>query len=135
MTVTVTDSLLRRSPGLLKAHGSFPLRPLRNRYLKRWLHPRPISLRPIPSVSVRDVIAAWRECRRPGNGVGVMMVHSSELMPGASPYRGTPESVERLLADLASFFSQVRASGARMMTLPDAARTLRAARAPAVRAL
>jgi hypothetical protein len=99
---------------------------LRNRLLGRWLRPQPIWLNPAPWFTVADLVAAWTECRRMGGEVAVMMFHSSELMPGASPYRPTPASVDQLLADLDAFFARLRGLGARFATLTDAARSLRA---------
>jgi hypothetical protein len=58
----------------------------------------------------------------------VLMFHSSELMPGASPYRRTPESVSQLLDSLDALFSSLRAAGHAFVTLSDAGRELAADR-------
>ncbi len=135
LTIVVSYGLLRRHPSLLRLYRSSLIRPWRNRLAGRWLRAQPIQLRPVPQFTVRDLRAAWDESRRMNAGVAVMMVHSSELMPNGSPYRRTPESVQKLLRELAEFFGYIRATGAQPMTLSDAARALASSRALSVRAL
>ena len=53
----------------------------------------------------------WRRAEETGAEVAVMMFHSSELMPGGSPYRPTPASIRDLHACLDWFFGYVRDSG------------------------
>ena len=45
------------------------------------------------------------------------MVHSSELMPGGSPYFPTKQSIEKLYSDMESFFCYVRSKGYEGCTL------------------
>jgi hypothetical protein len=135
LTIVATYAPLRHSTRLLHAYQSFPIRPLRNRILKHWLHPQPIHLRPTPEFSVWDLGAAWNESRRMDGGAAVMMVHSSELMPNGSPFRRTEQSIGDLHEELAAFFDYARTTGARPLTLTEAARELIAARQMPVRAL
>ena len=59
------------------------------------------------------------------------MFHSSELMPGASPYRPTQASVDALLRLLDELFGLARRRGHSFVTLSAAGRELAALRAPA----
>lgn len=135
VTIVTTYALLRRFPLLYRLYRSFPIRPARNRVLKRWLRPQPIWLSPTPAFSISDLAAAWDECQRMGGGVAVMMLHSSELMPNRSPYRCTESSVGEMLAELDAFFRYARGSGARAATLTSAARELTSSRPLEARAL
>jgi hypothetical protein len=135
VTVVTTYALLRRFPLLYRLYGTFPIRPIRNRVFGRWLRPQPIWLSPIPTFTSSDLAAAWDESQRMDGGVAVMMLHSSELMPGGSPYRPTESSVSDMLAQLDRFFSYARDLGARPATLTNAAKELMASRSLEVRAL
>lgn len=135
VTIVITYGLLRRFPLLYRLYGSFPIRPIRNRLFGRWLRPQPIWLSPIPTFTSLDLVAAWDESQRMGGGVAVMMLHSSELMPGGSPYRPTESSVSDMLAQLDTFFHYVRGLGARPATLSSAAKELTSSRFVEVRAL
>ncbi len=53
-----------------------------------------------------------------------MMFHSSELMPGGSPFRKDARSVRELLESLDAFFSTVRAAGGAFATLSAMAEDL-----------
>ena len=55
--------------------------------------------------------AVWRCARRSGLEAAVMMFHSSELMPGGSPFRPDAQSVRELLACLDAFFAFVGPHG------------------------
>lgn len=135
LTIVVTYQLLRRFPWLLRLYRSFPIRPVRNRLLRPWLRPQPISLTPTHEFSVSDLAAAWNECERMDSGIAVMMLHSSELMPNGSPFRLTASSVQELLRELAAFFDYARATGARPMTLSGAARHVMSSRTLGVRSI
>ena len=63
----------------------------------------------------------WRRAEETGAEVAVMMFHSSELMPGGSPYRPTPASIRDLHACLDWFFGYVRDSGGQFTGLTEAA--------------
>ncbi len=55
-----------------------------------------------------------------------MMFHSSELMPGGSPFRPDAASVRDLLDCLDAFFAFVRADGGEPVTLSAMAAGVRA---------
>ena len=59
----------------------------------------------------------WRRAEETGAEVAVMMFHSSEFMPGGSPYRPTPASVRDLHACLDRFFGYVPESGGQFTRL------------------
>jgi len=123
VTVLVTSKLLRRLPQLLLlnrilARATAPL-PGRRR-----VTPQPLWLRPYPGTDISALRLVWSEAMRLGLPYAVLMFHSSELMPGGSPYRPTPESVTGLLDLLSSFFAEIRAAGAGSSTLSDAAAEL-----------
>ena len=48
---------------------------------------------------------------REGDSYLEFMVHSSELMPGGSPYFKTPDDLERLYTILDSFFCKIKEKG------------------------
>jgi hypothetical protein len=50
------------------------------------------------------------------------MLHSSELMPGGSPYNPTPESIEHLYRRLENLFKIVSRDGCEPVTLSEFAR-------------
>lgn len=133
VTIVTTYALLRRFSTAYRLYRSFPLRPARNRLFGRWLRQQPIWLKPSPKTSVSDLSCAWRECQRMGGEVAVMILHSSELMPGGSPYRPTPSSVDELLKTLDVFFRFVRDSGGTPATLSGAARQVMSRCPPAVK--
>jgi hypothetical protein len=49
-----------------------------------------------------------------------MTFHSSELMPGGSPYNKTEKSIEDLYLRLDGFLSSLRSDGVRSVTLSEA---------------
>ena len=57
-----------------------------------------------------------------------MMLHSSELMPGGSPYNRTPGAVDDLFRRLETTFTHLASRGVEGMTLTDFARFRAAAR-------
>ena len=57
----------------------------------------------------------------------VMMFHSSELMPGGSPYRPTHRSVTDLRVTLDEFFHYAMNSGGTSVTMQEGARRVMAA--------
>jgi hypothetical protein len=134
VTIIPTYSMLRRSQTLLRLYCSLPVRAARRLVLKRWLCSQPVWLRPRPEYDQSDLQKAY-ERQRESSAVAVMMFHSSELMPGGSPYRPTPSSVHKLLALLDDFFEFVVSHEAVPATLSDAALELRSRGNLAVRAL
>ena len=65
-----------------------------------------------------------REAERRRLPFAVLMFHSSELMPGGSPYRPDAAGVQALLADLDALFAFARARGHSFTTLAAAGREL-----------
>jgi hypothetical protein len=105
------------------------------RRLSHPLHrlPDPLWMRPFPNVRCRDLEWLWHAAHRRRLENVIMMFHSSELMPGGSPYRPTRRSVAALLVLLDEFFTFVRASGGSFATLTGAARGVLGASPPTVR--
>ena len=104
---------------------------------KRLLHrgrglPSPLWLRPIPGVRASDLERLWRVAEADGVETLVMMFHSSELMPGCSPYRPTEGSISALFLLFDEFFDFVGKSGGTFATLSEAARETLAAASPPV---
>jgi hypothetical protein len=117
VTLLATYAPLRRSRTLLDVYRSLPVRAVRRLLLSRWLLPQPMWLAPDPRYGSKDIAAVWDCARGAGVPAAVMMFHSSELMPGGSPFRPDAESVAGLLADLDSFFTHVRRRGDGFATL------------------
>ncbi len=135
VTIVTTYAIMRRVPQLLEAYRTLPGRAARKLLFKRWLSPQPIWLRPTPEFSQSDLRDAWRVAETMGAPAAVMMFHSSELMPGGSPYRATRESVQQLLDLLDHFFEFICGRGADPATLSDAAEHVRRAGGLRVKAL
>jgi hypothetical protein len=125
VTLLSTYAPLRRSTALLEVYRSLPVRALRKLALSRWLLPQPMWLSPDPRYAAADLAAVWRGAEAAQLGTAVMMFHSSELMPGGSPFRPDAESVRDLLGCLDSFFAFVRAAGGEAVTLSEMAAAVR----------
>ncbi len=125
VTILPTYAALRRSPALLAAYQTLPVRGVRKVFLSRWLRPQPMWLTPDPRLGPDDLASVWRCASQLGLDPLVMMFHSSELMPGGSPFRPDARSVRDLLACLDAFFGFVVRSGGEFSRLtPLAARLL-----------
>ena len=135
VTIIPTYSLLRRFPPLLDLYRSLPAKALRRLLLRRWLSPQPAELNPaFTDFRLRDLQSAFGH-QSEDAGVAVMMLHSSELMPGGSPSRATEASVRDLLMNLDRFMGLVLSRGAEPTTLTEAALRLGACGALAQRPL
>jgi hypothetical protein len=133
LTILPTLPLLRRDPRLLRFYAARPVSVLRHaerrlRGAQRWLPQQPLWLRPYPEYAAGALDAVVSAAGRAGLSFAVLMFHSSELMPGGSPYRRTTDSVEQLLRVLDAFFSRLRTAGHSFVTLSDAGRELAADR-------
>jgi hypothetical protein len=117
VTIVVTYALLRWAPTVLRAYRSLPVRAVRKMALSRWLRPQPMWLAPDPRYQPEDVAAVWRCAEHLGLETAVMMFHSSELMPGGSPFRPDARAVRELLGCLDAFFGFVGQSGCDFSTL------------------
>jgi len=124
VTLFATYGPLRRSRALLEAYRSLPVRAIRKVLLSRWLLPQPMWLTPDPRYSAADLAGVWRCAEDAGLETAVMMFHSSELMPGGSPFRPDARSVVELLACLAEFFTFVSRRGGSFATLTAMAQDL-----------
>ena len=77
----------------------------------------PQWFRPWPHSSARDMIRVYRASERAALPVVEMMLNSSELTAGASPFYPTGASVEKLYAKLERVFRYVADAGAEGTTL------------------
>lgn len=82
----------------------------------RWLRPR---LGNLP-----DLLALLDRTRAAGRPYAQFIIHSSEFMPGGSPYFPRADDVERLFADLDTLFAHAR-EGYRGMTVGEFARAFK----------
>ena len=88
---------------------------------RSWAGRQPLWLRPRPGGGGRHLLAVWEAARRRGLPVAVLMLHSSELLPGASPYWPTARAVAGLRAALATFFAELAQRGVECYTLSEVA--------------
>jgi hypothetical protein len=135
VTIIPTYTVLRRSPALLDAYQLLPVRAVRKVFLSRWLRPQPLWLAPDPRLTAADLANVWRCADRLELDTLVMMFHSSELMPGSSPFRPDAQSVRDLLACLDTFFAFATRAGGEFATLTPIADALLAGGRLAVKAL
>ncbi len=124
VTIMPTYGLLSGSSALLRAYQSLPARATRKLLLGRWLRPQPIWLSPDPRYQLEDLITLWRCARAAALPAAVMILHSSELMPGGSPFRPDKESVAELLQMLEEFLAFVRRDAGAATTLTSLGRAL-----------
>lgn len=123
VTILPTYALTRRCRLLRERWEARPLRVAR-RVLRVWQRPQPLWLRPRPEYGADDLEALLREAERRHLPFTVFMFHSSELMPGASPYRPDQTSVDELLTLLDRLFGLARQRGHSFVTLSAAGREL-----------
>lgn len=112
LEIPVTSALDRKWPLWLQTAYADVSSAYHFRRALRLLHiARPIWLRPSYSKASDMKLLARRildEGRAPAN----IIFHSSELLPGASPYNGTKEDVERFYRDLESLLGFLVENGA-----------------------
>ena len=101
------------------------LRSCRLGLLARRLRVEPQWLRPFPWMSAKDLMAVYRRGRRERHSVFNLMLHSSELLPGANPYFAREEDVQRMLAGLRTFLSEMARRGVVGTTLRTLYRSYR----------
>jgi len=77
-------------------------------------------LRPYPHMTVDRLKRVSALARHAGAPVLNLTFHSSELMPGGSPYNRTEASIEDLFTRLESFFSLLPSQGVESATLSEA---------------
>ncbi len=95
------------------------LRSCRLGLLARRLKVEPQWLRPFPWMSGKDLLAVYRRGRRQRHTVFNLMLHSSELLPGANPYFAREEDVKRMLAGLRAFLREMNRRGVEGSTLRE----------------
>ncbi len=126
VTIVMTDGLLREFPRWLPAYQWLQKRLSGRRLGLRFMPPQPLWLRPVPSITSRDLCRVWSAAQRLGLPVAVMTFHSSELMPGASPYWSNNKDVSQLLLMLEKFFDFLRTQDVRCCSLTAAAQLISA---------
>ncbi len=125
LTMVYTRALFRRWPAFRRWYGRQNAS-LAGRLMRlTWPGPQPLWLRPTPRGDERHLLRVWREAANLGLPFGVLMLHSSELMPGGSPYWRTPAAVEHLLSQLERFFTHLREQGVPSCTLAEAGAVLK----------
>lgn len=136
VTITATWSLLRRYPSLIRPYfRAIPVRAARKLTGYRWPPPQPVWLHPAHfQFRQRDLRRACM-CQVRDYGVAVMMVHSSELMPGGSPRTTSAEAARTVLERLDSFLGYARSKGVVGATLSEAEKLVRSQSDLAVRQL
>jgi sugar phosphate isomerase/epimerase len=117
----VPMTILCAREGVLRlAQRWFPdERSLGARVLRRLLRLEPLWFRPYPHMSADDLKRVFDMAVDRGLPVVTLMFHSSELMPGGSPYFPTEESIEALYERFDALFSHAAERGARAATLRD----------------
>ena len=118
VTILHTSRLMRRSRVLRRSYRRHR-RSLPWRAADRFFHVAPQWLRPYPHMTAERLIAVADTARRLGRPVLEMTFHSSELLPGGSPYNPTPASVDRLFDRLARLFQHLASRGVGGVTLTD----------------
>lgn len=91
--------------------------------MRKFVKGAPCWIRPMPN-TYGDVVSVYKRALKANEEVIVFMMHSSELMPGGSPYFETSELVEELYRFLEYFFSIVSKDYAGI-SLSDYAKTLK----------
>ena len=83
--------------------------------------------RPWPGYTRETLPLLWDTAKNQGLPAVVMMFHSSELVPGCSPYRSSADDVDDLFAQVETFVRHALADGAAPATLSSCAEQLRRA--------
>jgi len=135
VTIMPTYAAMRRWPQLLRAYQTLPVRAARRLLLSRWLLPQPLWLTPDPRYESQDLERLWECAAGAGLAATVMMFHSSELMPGGSPFRRDAAAVADLLHVVDRFLGSVRRAGGSFLTLTGMAARLSSEGCLPVRAL
>ena len=121
LTVRIPDNILARFSANLES-AQTPGKKLLSRVLRRYR--QPVMLRPTPDLDTRTLIGIVRQAIESRVVVVNLMLHSSELLLGASPRSRTSRSAERVWAQLEAIFKFVRGSGLQSATLSNAAATI-----------
>jgi hypothetical protein len=109
-------SALGRVPGVCALYRRF--RRVRRLFDRKHLGSQ--WLRPYPHMTVQRLQGVVALARRAGTPVLNLTFHSSELMPGGSPYNRTEASIENLFTRLDGFFAFLRSERVESVTLSEA---------------
>lgn len=77
----------------------------------------PLWFRPLPYYTATDLIAVYEAAKRQQLPCVNLMLHSSELLAGASPYRRTVRAVEELYRTVGTVLDHAKKDGAESSTL------------------
>jgi hypothetical protein len=121
VTILRTQPLLARSRRLQEVYARNRRR-LSGRVLNKLFRLDPQWLRPYGHMSGANLRAVCETAERQGLPAVEMMFHSSELMPGGSPYNPDEAAIERLYEKLESVFAHAQARSWRGATLTEFAR-------------
>jgi hypothetical protein len=124
-TIVFYSALGRYVPGVRALYARF--RRVRRLFDRRHLGSQ--WLRPYPHMTVERLRRVAALARRLGAPVLNLTLHSSELMPGGSPYNPTVESIESLFTRLDALFSSLRSAGVEGISLGEARNRLAGATA------
>lgn len=122
----VHTSVLMRACGVLRRSYQRHRRAWPWRVANRLLRVAPQWLRPSPDMTSQRLIAVAETARVLDLPVLELMLHSSELLPGASPSNPTAETVERVFVRLSALFAHLASRGVTGATLTGYARKWRA---------
>jgi hypothetical protein len=124
ITILITNKFLQKHLGWLRAYQWLQGKQ-NGRFIRlNWLPAQPVWLRPLPDTSLRRLCKGWSTADAMKMPAAVMMFHSSELMPGGSPYRLTEETVQRLLFLLEEFFKFAQKNRGEGMTLTEVSKMI-----------
>jgi len=122
-TIVFYSALGRYVPGIRALYGRY--RKVR-RAFDRW-HLGAQWLRPYPYMTAARLARVAELAGKAGAPVLNLTFHSSELMPGGSPYNPTAESIEDLYRRLEGFFAWLADRGVEGVTLTEARNRIAAA--------
>ena len=122
VTILHTSALMRRSH-LVRSMFRRYRRSIPVRAADRCLRLAPQWFRPYPGMSAERLITVYEAANAFGLPAVEMMLHSSDLMPGASPYNRTPAAVDDLFHRLERTFAHLVSRGVEGMTLTEFARS------------
>jgi hypothetical protein len=122
VTIVHTSSAMRRSRALRRWFRRYR-RSWPARAGDRFYRLAPQWFRPYPGMTADRLIAVYETANALGVPAVELMLHSSELMPGGSPYNPTAAAVDDLFRRLEATFAHLMAHGAEGITLTGFARS------------
>ena len=121
VTIVHTSSLMRRSRRFRRWFRRHQ-RSWTARAGDRFFRLAPQWFRPYPQMSAERLIAVYETASALGVPAVEMMLYSSKLMPGGSPYNRTHAAVDDLFRRLERTFAHLASRGVEGMTLTEFAR-------------